>query len=90
MDSRHRIAAGLTVIWYTSFFASLSFLQGNMRLEATTVEVLMLISGLISMSFYVLVGKWSDRVGRKPVLVAGWALALPVPLLPSQPDTETS
>lgn len=26
-------------------------------------------------------GRWSDRFGRKPVLVAGWALAAPVPFL---------
>ena len=28
-----------------------------------------------------LAGAWSDRVGRKPVLVAGWLVALPVPVL---------
>ena len=26
-------------------------------------------------------GTWSDRFGRKPVLVAGWLIAVPVPLL---------
>lgn len=26
-------------------------------------------------------GTWSDRFGRKPVLLAGWLIALPVPLL---------
>ena len=28
-----------------------------------------------------LAGSWSDRVGRKPVLVTGWVVAVPVPLL---------
>jgi MFS family permease len=28
-----------------------------------------------------LAGAWSDRFGRKPVLVAGWLIAVPVPLL---------
>jgi MFS family permease len=28
-----------------------------------------------------LAGTWSDRFGRKPVLIAGWLLAIPVPLL---------
>ena len=28
-----------------------------------------------------LAGTWSDRYGRKPVLVAGWLIALPIPLL---------
>lgn len=26
-------------------------------------------------------GRWSDRVGRKPVLITGWMVAAPVPLL---------
>lgn len=26
-------------------------------------------------------GTWSDRFGRKPVLIAGWLIALPVPLM---------
>jgi MFS family permease len=26
-------------------------------------------------------GRWSERFGRKPVLVAGWVVALPVPLI---------
>ncbi|MFN2320731.1 MAG: MFS transporter, partial [Dermatophilaceae bacterium] len=26
-------------------------------------------------------GAWSDRYGRKPVLIAGWLFAIPVPLL---------
>ena len=28
-----------------------------------------------------LAGAWSDRFGRKPILVAGWLVAIPVPLL---------
>ena len=30
-----------------------------------------IIAGLISMSFYVIVGKWSDRVGRKKPIIIG-------------------
>lgn len=28
-----------------------------------------------------LAGRWADRFGRKPVLIAGWLMALPVPVL---------
>jgi MFS family permease len=66
----------LTTIWYTAFFSSLSFLKGPMRVDATTAEIVVGLSALISMSFYVVVGKWSDRVGRKRPLVIGAALAL--------------
>jgi MFS family permease len=37
--------------------------------------------GLAKAAANYLAGSWSDRFGRKPVLVAGWLLALPVPLM---------
>ena len=62
----------LTVIFYTAFFSTLSFLGGPMRLDGSLVEIIMLIFGLIVMGFYLVVGKWSDRVGRRrPILVGG-------------------
>ena len=71
----------LTTIWYTAFFSGMSFLRGPMHVDDLTVEWILLISGAISMSFYVLVGKWSDRVGRrKPIIIGALAtLALLFP-----------
>ena len=66
----------LTTIWYTAFFSALSFLKGPMRVDSTTVEVVIGLTALVSMSFYVVVGAWSDRVGRKLPLVIGAAAAL--------------
>lgn len=65
------VAGILTTIWYSAFFSSLSFLKGDMRLNETTVEVIMLIAGALSMVFYILVGKWSDKVGRKKPIIVG-------------------
>ncbi|WP_120715760.1 MFS transporter [Tsuneonella amylolytica] len=65
------VAGVLTVIWYTAFFYGLSFLRGPMRVDERLTEIVMLVAGLISMSFYVMVGKWSDRVGRKKPLIIG-------------------
>ena len=75
------VAGVLTVIWYTAFFYGLSFLRGLMRMEEGVTELVVLIAGLISMSFYVFVGKWSDRVGRKKPIVIG-AIATLVFLFP--------
>ncbi|WP_427966930.1 MFS transporter [Altererythrobacter sp.] len=72
----------LTTIWYSAFFSSLSFLQKDMRVEPLTVELLLLVAGLIAMSFYVVVGKWSDRVGRKKPIMIGAILTLAL-LFPS-------
>ncbi|MAC59695.1 MAG: MFS transporter [Novosphingobium sp.] len=66
----------LTTIWYTAFFSSLSFLKGPMRVDPMVVEVVIGITALISMSFYVIVGGWSDRIGRKRPLVIGAAATL--------------
>ncbi|MBS0474296.1 MAG: MFS transporter [Proteobacteria bacterium] len=66
----------LTTIWYTAFFSALSFLTGPMRVHALTAQTVIGISALISMGFYVLVGQWSDRVGRKKPLVLGALLTL--------------
>ncbi|MBL8657792.1 MAG: MFS transporter [Altererythrobacter sp.] len=65
------VAGVLTVIWYTAFFYGLSFLRGPMRMDEGVTEVIVLISGLISMSFYIFVGRWSDRVGRKKPIIIG-------------------
>ncbi|WAT18358.1 MFS transporter [Aurantiacibacter sp. MUD11] len=66
----------LTTIWYTAFFSSLSFLQRDMRLDPSLVEMILLVAGLISMSFFVVVGKWSDRVGRKKPILVGAIMTL--------------
>jgi MFS family permease len=40
-----------------------------------------LVFGLAKAATNYVAGTWSDRFGRKPVLVAGWLIAVPVPLL---------
>jgi MFS family permease len=75
------VAGVLTVIWYTAFFYGLSFLRGPMRMDEGVTEIVVLIAGLISMSFYVLVGRWSDKVGRKKPIIVG-AIATLVFLFP--------
>ena len=70
------ITGVLTTIWYTAFFSSLSFLRGPMRLDEGLVEWIMLTAGLISMGFYLVVGAWSDRVGRKKPIIVGAILSL--------------
>ncbi len=66
----------LTTIWYTGFFSALAFLRGPMRVDPQTVEIILFVSGLIGMSFFVLIGKWSDTVGRKKPIIIGSLLTL--------------
>ncbi|MEE4288794.1 MAG: MFS transporter [Erythrobacter sp.] len=76
------ITGVLTTIWYTAFFSALGFLKGPMHVEAQTVEIILLVAGGIAMSFYLVVGKWSDRVGRKLPIILG-AVATLVLLFPA-------
>lgn len=66
----------LTTIWYTAFFSGMSFLRGPMNLDALTVELILFFAGTLAMGFYIFVGKWSDRVGRRKPIIVGAVLAL--------------
>ena len=70
------IAGILTTLWYTAFFSSMSFLRGPMHVDDLTVELILFFAGLIVMSFYLVIGKWSDTVGRKKPIMIGAVLTL--------------
>jgi len=70
------IAAGLTVIWYTAMFTALSFLQVAMKVEETAAQLIVGGAATIGLMFFVIFGALSDRIGRKPPIVIGYALTL--------------
>ena len=70
------VAAGLTVIYYTSQFGTLYFLQGTARVGETEALLYMAIGAMLAAPLYVGFGALSDRIGRKKILLAGYALSL--------------
>ena len=70
------IGAGLTVIWYTAMFYTLSFLTVQMRVEETTAQLICAGTSLVGLVFFVGSGALSDKVGRKIPIVWGYAATL--------------
>jgi len=70
------VSAGFTVIFYTSQFGTLYFLQNTARLPETEALLYLAVGVLVSAPAYIYFGGLSDRFGRKQVLVAGFALTL--------------
>jgi MFS family permease len=70
------ISAGLTVIWYTAMFTALEFLAKAMKVEQTSAQLIVGGSATIGLMFFVIFGALSDRIGRKPSIVIGYALTL--------------
>ncbi len=70
------VAAGLTVIWYTAQFQALYFLQNALRIDDTAARAMIGAAAFVSMFWFVLFGWLSDRIGRKPLIVTGYALTI--------------
>ncbi len=69
------VAAGLTVIYYTSQFGTLYFLQGTARIPEEEALLYMAVGALIAAPLYVGFGWLSDRFGRKKLLLIGYAVS---------------
>jgi len=63
-------------VWYTTFFYSQTFMEKFLKVDAATINGVMMTATAISAVFYVVFGWLSDRIGRKPVMLGGMTLAL--------------
>ena len=63
-------------VWYAAFFYTQVFLEKFLKMPAPTVNTLVMAMVVASAPLYVFFGWLSDRVGRKPVMLAGMAAAL--------------
>jgi MFS family permease len=67
--------AGQAVVWYTGQFYSLFFLQSFLKVDGPTANVLVAVSLIIGTPFFIVFGRLSDRIGRKPIVMAGCLIA---------------
>jgi MFS family permease len=69
------VIAATSVISQVGLVYGLLFLSQTLKLPAFTVNVLVGLAIAISLPFYPLVGRLSDRIGRKPLVIFGCLLA---------------
>ena len=66
---------GQAVVWYTGQFYALFFLEKILKVDGATTNVLIAIALLLATPAFVFWGWLSDRIGRKPIILAGCLLA---------------
>ena len=67
--------AGEAVVWYGGQFYALFFLTQTIKVPATDAQIMIAIALLIGTPCFILFGWLSDKIGRKPIMMAGFALA---------------
>ena len=69
------LTAGQAVVWYTGQFYALFFLTQTLKVDGTTANVLIAVALAIGTPFFIVFGALSDRIGRKPIIMAGCLIA---------------
>ena len=67
--------AGQAVVWYAGQFYALFFLEKTLKVDGATANILIAIALALATPFFIVFGWLSDKVGRKPIIMAGCALA---------------
>ncbi|WP_197046821.1 MFS transporter [Paucibacter sp. KBW04] len=70
------LVAGQGVVWYTGQFYALFFLTSVLKVDGSTANILIAVSLLVGTPFFVVFGTLSDKIGRKPIIMAGLLLAI--------------
>jgi MFS family permease len=69
------LTAGQAVVWYTGQFYALFFLTNTLKVDNATANLLIAASLIIGTPFFVVFGALSDKIGRKPIIMAGCLIA---------------
>lgn len=67
---------GQGVVWYTGQFYAQSFLENVCKIDFEQSRTILLWAILFATPMFVVFGSWSDKVGRKWIMLAGMLLAV--------------
>jgi MFS family permease len=67
---------GEAVVWYSGQFYALFFLERMLRVDGATTNILIAIALVLATPGFLFFGWLSDRIGRKPIILAGCLLAV--------------
>ena len=70
------LTAGQAVVWYSGQFYALFFLTQALKVDGPTANIMVAVSLIIGTPFFIFFGWLSDKIGRKPIILAGCALAM--------------
>ncbi|WP_312160867.1 MFS transporter [Phenylobacterium sp.] len=69
------LTAGQAVVWYTGQFYALFFLEKTLKVDGPLTNTLVAFALILGTPFFVVFGWLSDKIGRKPIILAGCLLA---------------
>jgi MFS family permease len=67
--------AGEAVVWYGGQFYALFFLTQTLKVPAVTAQIMIVVALALGTPFFIIFGWLSDKIGRKPIILAGFLLA---------------
>jgi MFS family permease len=70
------LVMGQAVVWYSGQFYALFFLTQALKVDGATANIMVALSLIIGTPFFVIFGTLSDKIGRKPIILAGCLLAV--------------
>ena len=68
------LTAGQAVVWYSGQFYARIFLVTTLRVPPNIADIALVVALLVATGGFVFFGSLSDRIGRKPIILAGCLL----------------